>query len=127
MDGHIGRELRDKIENPVIFQTLGAAAASPVSRRAVGYDASILIDVCNAVLEARAAGKLSGGRYDKMIEQARRARVSIRSVGALNRLPPEPDDGTDFKLRHYHAAQYSFSNSLLLRALHGARQVRLDD
>jgi hypothetical protein len=71
MDGYIGRDLREKIENPVVFQTVGAAAASPVSRRALGYDASILIDVCNAILDARAAGKLGGGRYDKMIEQAR--------------------------------------------------------
>lgn len=45
MDGYLGRELRDKIENPVIFQPPGAAAASPVSSRANGYDATILIDI----------------------------------------------------------------------------------
>jgi hypothetical protein len=35
-----------------------------------GYDATILIDICKAILEAKTSGKLSGGRYDKMIAQA---------------------------------------------------------
>lgn len=52
MDGYIGRDLREKIENPVVFQLPGAAAASPVSARANGYDAAILIDICNAILAA---------------------------------------------------------------------------
>ncbi len=72
MEDFIGRDLREKIENPLIFQPPGAAAAaSPVSGRANGYDAAILIDLCNAILAARAAGKLSGPRYGRMIEQAR--------------------------------------------------------
>lgn len=80
MDDYIGRDLREKIENPFVFQPPGAAAASPVSARANGYDATILIDICNAILAAKAAGKLSGGRYDKMIEQAR----IITSASAKN-------------------------------------------
>ena len=71
MDGYIGRELREKIENPLIFQTSRAAAESSVSSRAHGYDATMLIDLCNAILAASADGKLSGPRYTKMIEQAR--------------------------------------------------------
>lgn len=71
MDKHIGRELREKLENPLVFQLPGAAAASPVSREAHGYDATILIDLCNAIIAAKAAGKLSGPRYEKMVEQAR--------------------------------------------------------
>ena len=70
MDGFIGRELREKIENPIVFQPPGAAAASPVTSRANGYDAAILIDICQAILDAKAAGKLSGPRYEKMIAQA---------------------------------------------------------
>jgi hypothetical protein len=70
MDGFIGRELREKIEKPIVFQPPGAAAASPVTSRANGYDAAILIDICKAILEAKAAGKLSGARYDNMIAQA---------------------------------------------------------
>lgn len=71
MDEYIGRDLREKIENPLIFQLPGAAAASPVSAVANGYDATILIDICNAILAARAAGKLSEPRYEKMIDRAR--------------------------------------------------------
>jgi hypothetical protein len=80
MDGYIGRDLREKIEKPLIFQPPGAAAETAVSSRAYGYDAAILIDICNAILAARAAGKLSGPRYDKMVEQAR----IITSASAKN-------------------------------------------
>jgi hypothetical protein len=80
MDGYLGRELRHKIENPLVFQTSTAAAESSVSSRAHGYDAAILIDICTAILEANADGKLSGSRYAKMIEQAR----IITSASAKN-------------------------------------------
>jgi hypothetical protein len=80
MDDYIGRDLRVKIENPLIFQLPGAAAASSVSARANGYDATILIDICNAILAAKAGGKLSGNRYDRMIERAR----VITSASAKN-------------------------------------------
>jgi len=98
MKEFIGRKLREKIENPFIFQPPGAAAASPVSARANGYDATILIDLCNAILEARAAGKLAGPRYDKMIEQARiitsaSAKNGIRQlVYALSGYSPTTDE-----------------------------------
>jgi len=71
MDEYIGRDLREKIENPLVFQRPGSAAANPLSAVAHGYDAAILIDICNAILTAKAGGKLSGPRYEKMIEQAR--------------------------------------------------------
>jgi len=80
MDNYISRELKEKLQNPLIFQLPGAAAASPVSAQANGYDATILIDICNAILAAKAGGKLSGSRYDKMIEQAR----IITSASAKN-------------------------------------------
>jgi hypothetical protein len=70
MDEFIGRELREKIENPVVFQTPGAAASGSVSNRAYGYDVTILIDLCKAILAAKAAGKLSRDRYENMIRQA---------------------------------------------------------
>jgi hypothetical protein len=98
MDDYIGRDLREKIENPFVFQTPGAAAASSVSARANGYDATILIDICNAILAAKADGKLSSGRYDKMIEQARiitaaSAKNGIRQlVYALSGYSPSTDE-----------------------------------
>jgi hypothetical protein len=71
MNNHIGRELREKIENPVIFQPLKAAAGNAgVSSKAFGYDATILIDICKAILAARTDGKLAAKRYDKMVRQA---------------------------------------------------------
>lgn len=71
MADYIGRDLREKIENPLIFQMPDAAAESSVDKIANGYDATILIDLCNAILEANAAGKLSGSRYQRMVTQAR--------------------------------------------------------
>lgn len=71
MEEHIGRDLKEKIENPIVFQTSSAAAESSVSATAHGYDATILIDICNAILAASAAGKLGAERYAKMVEQAR--------------------------------------------------------
>ena len=70
MDGHLSRDLREKIENPLVFQLPAAAAASPPLAQAHGYDAAILIDICNAILAAKADGKLTGARYARMIEQA---------------------------------------------------------
>jgi hypothetical protein len=103
--GYIGRELREKLENPVIFQPPGAAAASSVTSRAYGYDAAIPIDLCNAILAAKADGKLSGGRYDKMIEQAQiivgaSAKNGIRQlIYALAGYNPTADEViTAFKL-----------------------------
>lgn len=69
MAGYIGRDLRVKLENPLVFQQKSAAAGSAV-QTAHGYDATILIDICNAILAAKADGKLKGDRYARMVEQA---------------------------------------------------------
>jgi hypothetical protein len=105
MEGYIGRDLREKLENPVVFQPPGAAAASPVTSRANGYDAAILIDICNAILAAKADGKLSSSRYEKMTEQAQiivsaSAKNGIRQlVYALAGYSPTADEViTAFKL-----------------------------
>jgi len=70
MDDYIGRDLREKIEKPFIFQPSSAAAGNPVTERAHGYDATILIDICNSILAAKADGKLSSSRYERMTQQA---------------------------------------------------------
>lgn len=70
MDGYIGRDLREKIEKPFVFQLPTAAAGSPVTERAHGYDAAILIDICNSILAAKAGGKLVASRYKRMVQQA---------------------------------------------------------
>ena len=50
----IGHELSEKLENPIIFQWSGAGTNSPIH----GYDVTILIDICKAILQAEAEGKL---------------------------------------------------------------------
>jgi hypothetical protein len=48
---YVGRELRKKIENPVVFQgpSLGANTPPMVVH---GYDVTILIDICKAIIKA---------------------------------------------------------------------------
>lgn len=70
MNDHIGRELRQKIENPIVFQPFRSAAGNAISEKAFGYDATILIDLCKAILVAHADGKLAAARYEKMVRQA---------------------------------------------------------
>ncbi len=70
MEEYIGRDLREKIKNPLIFQHSNSAAENPIGEKAHGYDATILIDLCQTILAARNSGKLLAARYEKMIEQA---------------------------------------------------------
>jgi len=58
MAPYAGRELTNKLENPVIFQLppLGAKAQPPTPIH--GYDVTILIDVCKAIVTAEEAGVL---------------------------------------------------------------------
>ena len=55
MSEFIGPELREKVENPLIFQMVNAGQSG--ATKANGYDASILIDICTSILNAKAAGK----------------------------------------------------------------------
>jgi P63C domain-containing protein len=53
---YVGGELREKLENPLVFQ-----APMPVSKAPVlthGYDVTILIDVCKAIIAAEDEGTL---------------------------------------------------------------------
>ncbi|WP_435170771.1 P63C domain-containing protein [Falsirhodobacter sp. 1013] len=47
----ISGELRDRVENPILFRT-------PANGKAYGYEAEVLAEICEAVLSARQAGKL---------------------------------------------------------------------
>lgn len=102
---YIGRDLREKIENPIVFQQRTAAAGSPLAT-AHGYDATILIDLCNSIIAARNDGKLRGPRYDRMIEQAQvvlsaSAKSGIRNlIYALAGYSPSTDEVIS-AFRHY--------------------------
>lgn len=56
MSEYIWPELREKIENPVVFQIV-ASGQTAASAKANGYEAGVLIDVCQAILKAKAEGK----------------------------------------------------------------------
>lgn len=53
----IGRELSEKLTNPLIFQSQIAGVNSPF-HKVYGYDATILIDLCKSVIAAQSAGSL---------------------------------------------------------------------
>ncbi len=63
----IGPELRAKLEKPIVFQ---GPSAGPNSTKIVnGYDVTILIDLCKAIINAEAAKRLQK-RYKNIAEQA---------------------------------------------------------
>ncbi|WP_342239955.1 P63C domain-containing protein [Inquilinus sp. OTU3971] len=51
---YLGDELVEKLDNPIVFQGVGTAANTTVH----GYDVTMLIDVCKAIIKAEADGKL---------------------------------------------------------------------
>jgi hypothetical protein len=57
MAPYVGRELREKLENPLIFQSPSAGGNQAPPSKVNGYDVTILIDVCKAVVSAEAAGE----------------------------------------------------------------------
>ncbi|MDX2263550.1 MAG: P63C domain-containing protein [Hyphomicrobiales bacterium] len=54
----IGRELGEKLENPLVFQWSPAGANQPPPSVVNGYDVTILIDLCKAIIKADEEGKL---------------------------------------------------------------------
>lgn len=52
MSKHIGAELKDKLEKPLKFQWAKAGAGQQPSTVIHGFDATILIDVCQAIVRA---------------------------------------------------------------------------
>jgi P63C domain-containing protein len=60
MSSYVGQELREKLENPLVFQAAGRGQnfeKFPPQAKVNGYDVTILIDVCKAVVSAEAAGQ----------------------------------------------------------------------
>lgn len=59
MSNYIWPELEEKLRNPIVFQTVAAGQSAGSGPKANGYDATILIDVCKAILKASAERKLT--------------------------------------------------------------------
>lgn len=56
---YFGLELRQKLENPIVFQGLDTVSGEPSSKKLHGFDVTLLIDVCKAIVTAEADGKLT--------------------------------------------------------------------
>lgn len=69
MSEFVEAEIRQKIEKPIIFQWGSGGAEQPPSN-VNGFDAGLLIDICNAISTAHASGRLAGTRYQKIVKQA---------------------------------------------------------
>ena len=55
---YLGHELKEKLENPLVFQGPGAVSGVPIIDRINGFNVTLLIDVCKAITAAEADGKL---------------------------------------------------------------------
>jgi hypothetical protein len=65
----VGADVREKLENPVKFQW-GTGGAGQPPATIFGFQATLLIDVCQAIIAAAAEKKLRGARYENIIKQA---------------------------------------------------------
>lgn len=65
----VGLELQEKLDNPLIFNDIlvGGKLAQP--RPVHGYDVTFLIDVCNAIIEAKSSGALVSSQH-RLADQA---------------------------------------------------------
>ncbi|HET6251666.1 MAG TPA: P63C domain-containing protein [Tepidisphaeraceae bacterium] len=84
LGSEIGEDLRKKLDNPIIFKPL----ASDLGH---GYDATILIDICSAIIDASKAGKLGPGQEGLAIQ----AEIIIRASAKLG-IVALVDDATGF-------------------------------
>ncbi|MEE9910539.1 MAG: P63C domain-containing protein [Deltaproteobacteria bacterium] len=66
---YIGPELKEKLNNPLIFQGLPTVQGEPSLKTIHGFDVTLLIDVCKAIIAADAKGKLSKSQQN-MVKQA---------------------------------------------------------
>ncbi|MDP2144371.1 MAG: P63C domain-containing protein [Gallionella sp.] len=56
---YLGLELKEKLENPLIFQAPQAVSGAPSGSKIYGFDVTLLIDVCKAIVSAESDGKLT--------------------------------------------------------------------
>ena len=75
LGSEIDDKLRKKVENPIVFNSLGLDPAH-------GYEAKVLVDICKAVVRADAAGKLTE-RQQPMARQAKAIVNALANVGII--------------------------------------------
>lgn len=57
MSEYLGPELSEKIRNPLVFHIVSVGQSGTATTKAHGYDAAVLIDICRAILQAKADGR----------------------------------------------------------------------
>lgn len=55
---YVGHELKEKLENPLIFQDLSPGTSVAPQTKIHGFDVTILIDLCKSIIKAESEGKL---------------------------------------------------------------------
>lgn len=75
LGSEIHEKLREKIENPILFNSLGSDPAH-------GYEAEVLVEVCKAVIRAQEAGKLNKAQ-EPMADQAKAIINALAKVGIV--------------------------------------------
>lgn len=73
---YVGHELSEKLATPVIFQGVSPGAGVP-QPTIYGYDVTILIDICNAIVNAESDGKL----LKSQAHIAKQARIILGASG----------------------------------------------
>lgn len=84
MSDYIAPELRQKVDNPLIFQSYKSRPKFDNPKEFYGYDVTNLIDLCKAIIAANSDGRLAGQRYEKMIAQAHIILSASAKLGIKN-------------------------------------------
>jgi hypothetical protein len=72
---YIGPEVRGKLNNPLIFQAITVGQGGPPVQKIYGFDVTLLIDVCKAIVAAEADGKL----HKSQLRMARQAHIILNA------------------------------------------------
>jgi P63C domain len=96
MSESLGAELSEKLQNPLKFQWRSGGAQSPPTE-VHGYDATILVDLCKAIIQADAAERLKPQQKNAAIQAAIIIAASAKSgikglVYALAGYSPSADE-----------------------------------
>ncbi len=67
--GSMGTDIMTRVDNPLIFKGLSMGVNMPPPGPVHGYDVTLLIDVCNALIEAKRDGRLAA-RQVRFADQA---------------------------------------------------------
>ncbi len=82
-DSSVGVEIKRNASNPLIFNDLTVGGKPPQPRPVYGYNVSLLIDICNALVEAHDQGRLLTSQI-RLAENARILLAASAKSGIQN-------------------------------------------